>query len=299
MGTNLSRRLFLCQCAGSGLMLTGCGGGGSDTPDAAASPASTDVGCALYSTSYAAGQACNTTTTSSGSPYESQIRSEFSAQRTFFQLPAVNLLFINDCSPNAFADPRTKNILLGINLISSTLDAYKNQSNSFFTLLPLYAILAHEFGHQLQFANSWSNNSDGVVQEELEADMWAGFYVGLKGLSSGFQVKQTMEQFYNFGTNDFWNPNWHGTAFQRANAFTDGLLVADEFNKGKIGNTFSSVRQRLQELVAVELRYPIDDSLGFTSKSDIRHQCDQYKAAPTYQECGALLGFPYDSLPLP
>lgn len=235
----------------------------------------------------------------SGTAYDSQIRAEFATQRTFFQLPAVNLLFINDCSPNAYADPRTRNILLGINLTRSTLDAYRNQATSFFTLLPLYAILAHEFGHQIQFANGWFSNADGVVQEELEADMWAGFYVGVKGLSSGFQVKQTMEQFYNLGTNDFGNPSWHGTAYQRANAFTDGLLAADEFSQGKIGNTFASVRSRLQELVAIELRYPNDQSPGFTSKSDIRQQCDQYKVPGTYQQCGAQLGFPYDSLPNP
>lgn len=291
----ITRRKFLCNCGG-GVLLAGCGGNESGS---GSTPTAQDVGCALYSTTYSSGTACNQTVLSSGTGYDAQVASEFGTQRSFFQLPSVGLQYINDCQPNAYADPRTRNILLGVNLMSNTLNAYKTQRGAFFTLLPLYAVLAHEFGHQVQFAYGWFNNADGVVQEELEADMWAGFYVGMRGLSSGFQVKQTMEQFYNFGNYDFFNSNFHGTPYQRANAFTDGLLAADEIAKGKLQATFEAVRARLQELVAVELRYPSDLSPGVTSKSDIRQQCEQYKVPGTYQECATQLGFSYDSLPNP
>ena len=201
----ITRRKFLCNCGG-GVLLAGCGGNESGS---GSTPTAQDVGCALYSTTYSSGTACNQTVLSSGTGYDAQVASEFGTQRSFFQLPSVGLQYINDCQPNAYADPRTRNILLGVNLMSNTLNAYKTQRGAFFTLLPLYAVLAHEFGHQVQFAYGWFNNADGVVQEELEADMWAGFYVGMRGLSSGFQVKQTMEQFYNFGNYDFFNSNFH------------------------------------------------------------------------------------------
>lgn len=295
----LTRRRFVCYCAGSA-GLTACGGGGSDSkPTTAVEPQQADIGCALFSTALGAGTGCNQLLSSSGSLYDSQIQSEFQAQRTFFQLPAVSLRFLNDCTPNAYADPNSKSILLGVNLINQTLNAYRTQSDAFFTLLPLYAVLAHEFGHQLQFEFGWMNRSDGVVQEELEADMWAGFYVGLRGLFSGYQVSQTIEQFYRIGSDDFFNPNWHGTSYQRANAFADGIWAAKEYNENKIGRTFGAIRARLQELVTVELRYQNDLSSGYVSKSDIRQQCDRFKVGGTYQNCGALLGWPYDTLPGP
>lgn len=296
--STFSRRRFLCYCAGSAAV-SSCGGGSQTSSSRNTTPQQADIGCALFSTGFGSGIACNQLLSSSGSPYDTQIQSEFMAQRAFFQLPAVSLKYLNDCQPNAFADPNSKSIYLGVNLINQTLNAYRSQRDAFFTLLPLYAILAHEFGHQLQFAFGWMNRGDGVVQEELEADMWAGFYVGLRGLFSGYQVSQTIEQFYKTGADDFFNPNWHGTSYQRANAFADGIWAAKEYNENKIGRSFGAVRARLQELVAVELSYLNDFSPGYVSKSDIRQQCDRFKVGGTYQNCGALLGWPYDTLPSP
>lgn len=207
------------------------------------------------------------------------------------------MTYFNDCQPNAYAEQETKRIALGMNLIRSCLNVYKNRQGEFFTMLPLYAILAHEFGHQVQFANGWMNPCDHVVNEELEADMWAGYYVGSR-FALGYEQRQTMEQFYELGTGDFLDPDFHGSPYQRSHAFIDGLMVAEEVSKGKVGNSFASVRSRFVELVAVELRYPRDTSPGLFDKYDIRHQCDRYKFPGTYQDCASALGYPWDGPPI-
>jgi hypothetical protein len=295
----MDRRRFIGYCACTALSpLAACNDSSNPrTTSQCVAASAQNNGCALLPDGFGVGVGCDQMVSSSGSSaYDSLIANEFFSQRSFFGLPAVSLKYINDCEPNAYADPQSKSILLGINLIVKTLTAYQQQPGSFFTLLPLYAVLAHEFGHQVQFANGWSNQCDGVYQEELEADMWAGYYVGRRGLSSGFQVLQTMEQFYNFGNYQFFSPLFHGTPFQRANAFLDGILITDEISKGKLSPALDQVRARMVELLAVELKYPTDASPNLVTQSDVRHVCEQNKVPGPIEDCAASMGWDWNTL---
>lgn len=229
--------------------------------------------------------------------FDAAIAKEFSALHEFFGIPGVTMTYFTDCQPNAYAEQDTKRIALGVNLVRTCLNVYKNRNGDFFTMLPIYAILAHEFGHQVQFANGWMNPCDYVVNEELEADMWAGYYVGRK-FAIGFEVRQTMQQFYELGTGDFLDPDFHGSPYQRSHAFIDGIMVAEEVSKGKVGKSLAAVRNRFVELVAVELRYPRDASPGVFDKADIRHLCDRYKFTGTYQDCASSMGYAWDGPPI-
>ncbi len=254
-------------------------------------------GCALHSLKPNMGNCDELVASCGDEKFDAAIAKEFSAQYKFFGLSDVTMTYFSDCQPNAFAEQDTKRIALGVNLIRSCLNHYKNRQDYFFTMLPIYAILAHEFGHQVQFANGWMNPCDYVVNEELEADMWAGYYVG-SSLAIGYEVRQTMQQFYELGTGDFLDPDFHGSPYQRSHAFIDGIMVAEEVSKGKIGKSFTAVRKRFVELVAVELRYPRDTSPGIFDKADIRHLCDRYKFTGTYQDCASAMGYPWDGPPI-
>lgn len=255
-------------------------------------------GCALRSLKPGTGN-CEALVDSCGdAKFDAAIAKEFSSQHKFFGVPGVRMTYFLDCHPNAYAEQDTKRIALGVNLIRTCLNLYKDRQGEFLTMLPIYAILAHEFGHQLQFANGWMNPCDHVVNEELEADMWAGYYVG-SHLAIGYEKLQTMEQFYELGTSDFLDPDFHGSPYQRSHAFIDGLLVAEEVSKGKVGNNFNSVRNRFIELVSVELRYPRDASPGVFNQDDIRHLCDRYGFSGTYQDCASSMGYPWDGSPIP
>lgn len=254
-------------------------------------------GCALRSLKPGTGN-CDALVDSCGdTKFDAAIAKEFSSQQKFFGVPGVTMTYFEDCQPNAYAEQDTKRIALGVNLIRTCLNIYKNRQGDFFTMLPIYAILAHEFGHQVQFANGWMNQCNYVVNEELEADMWAGYYVG-NHLAIGYEQRQTMQQFYELGTGDFLDPDFHGSPYQRSHAFIDGLLVAEEVSKGKVGNSFAEVRKRFVELVSVELRYPRDTSPGVFDKADIRHECDRYKFPGTYQDCASAMGYPWDGPPI-
>lgn len=254
-------------------------------------------GCALRSLTPGTGN-CDAFVDSCGDTnFDAAIAKEFSLQHKFFGIPGVTMTYFEDCQPNAYAEQETRRIALGVNLIRTCLSVYKNRQGDFFTMLPIYAILAHEFGHQVQFENGWLDPCDYVVNEELEADMWAGYYVGNR-LAIGYEKRQTLQQFYELGTGDFLDPDFHGSPYQRSHAFIDGLLVAEEVSKGKVDRSFAAVRNRFVELVSVELRYPRDTSPGVFDQADIRHVCDRYKFTGTYQDCASSMGYAWDGPPI-
>lgn len=101
------------------------------------------------------------------------------------------------------------------------------------------AILAHEYGHHVQFAKNvefvWS--PEGTRSTELMADAFAGYYLTHKrGATLNWKrVKEFLEVQYGIGDCAFDNNNHHGTPNQRMEAATFGYNLAHNAKvQGKI-----------------------------------------------------------------
>jgi uncharacterized protein len=243
MHTN--RREFLCLCGGS-LALAGCGGR-DDSPSAnSAQPR----GCTLSAS--AAGSAipgCGQPTNTSGnSALDAAFSQEFFYQRSFWNLPSVSFAFLSDCdSPNAFANPGNMGILFGTTLAAQTYSRYG-------TPLPLWQVLAHEFGHMMQFTYgaAWLDASTAAPRE-LEADMFSGFYlIYAKAFVSPAEMQTSLQQAFSIGDYAYNSERHHGTPLQRMAAVVAGGKVANEYVAGYIPQTVDAMRQRFhQELRAI------------------------------------------------
>ncbi|MED5619888.1 ImmA/IrrE family metallo-endopeptidase [Ideonella sp. BN130291] len=240
---DLNRRRFMCVCGGA-LALGGCGGGEDDTP----SQQTAEVhGCTL---SAAAGTTalpgCGQPQASSGNAgLDQAFRQEFDYQRSFWNLPSVSFAFLSDCdSPNAYANPNNMAVLFGTTLAAQTYSKYG-------TPLPLWQVLAHEFGHMMQFVYgaSWLN-SGTAAPRELEADMFSGFYlIYAKAFVSPAEMQTSLQQAFSIGDYAYNNQNHHGTPLQRMAAVVAGGKVANEYFAGAIPQTVDAMRQRFyQEL---------------------------------------------------
>jgi len=111
-------------------------------------------------------------------------------------------------------------------------DEIKNRDPSGMTIV---AIVAHEFGHIIQFKKNLKNqilaNQGTVKRLELHADILAGYYIGsMKRQHPGLKVYSAGEVFHRIGDSHFTSPNHHGTPEERKTASQFG------FEYGKNGN---------------------------------------------------------------
>jgi hypothetical protein len=99
------------------------------------------------------------------------------------------------------------------------------------------AILAHEYGHQVQFQEgvfkATTIGPDFIRTTELMADAFAAYYLShARGASMQWKrVKQFLQVFYNMGDCYFDNPAHHGTPEQRMAAAEWGYQLADDAQK--------------------------------------------------------------------
>lgn len=103
------------------------------------------------------------------------------------------------------------------------------------------AILAHEFGHQIQFQlnlfGSGPSTPEGTRRTELMADAYSAYYLShARGATMQWKrVQQFLQVFFNIGDCSFASPGHHGTPAQRMAAAEFGYYVANNAQKqGKI-----------------------------------------------------------------
>ncbi len=108
------------------------------------------------------------------------------------------------------------------------------------------SILAHEWGHQIQFLNfgKWeypipvfSNTPESTRMTELEADFITGYYLTHKrgGTYNWKRVEDFLTAFFNIGDCGFESPGHHGTPIERLAAARAGYDLASGAQKnGKI-----------------------------------------------------------------
>lgn len=216
--------VVLLSGCGGGSDGSGSGGGGGNPPPSPPPPrASVQIGCysASYQ-SYAPNAIGSGILSSSGNAtFDFRFGQEVAIQYTFWAgVPATVYLF--DEGPgviNALALPQ-KVILLGRNL---SIDVIVSTG----TDLPIAGVLAHEWGHQVQFAFGWMNQQAPTVRlTELEADAFSGYYMGLAKGWAGPQLNTYFANLFKSGDYQFNHPSHHGTPNDRVAAGGLGMSVA-------------------------------------------------------------------------
>ncbi len=115
------------------------------------------------------------------------------------------------------------------------------------------AILAHEFGHQIQSQLNLfgPNTSEGTRRTELMADAYSAYYLShARGASMQWKrVKQFLQVFFNIGDCSFTSSGHHGTPAQRMAAAEWGYSIAN--NAQKQGHILTA--QQFDALFEVQL----------------------------------------------
>ncbi|HPE76344.1 MAG TPA: hypothetical protein PLC80_09655 [Draconibacterium sp.] len=139
---------------------------------------------------------------------------------------------------NAFAADADPNFGTGKKIVmgDGILEAYADLG--FGDVAP-QAILAHEYGHHVQFAKNveFVSSPEGTRRVELMADAFAAYYLTHKrGATMNWKrVQQFLVVFYGLGDCSFNSNGHHGTPNQRIKAATFGYKIANDAKlKGKI-----------------------------------------------------------------
>jgi hypothetical protein len=157
-----------------------------------------------------------------GNPSADQaMNAEVSLQRAFWSGIPVNIVYpLNDCGPqsrNAIADPSTRNIYFGVNLFNVLVQQNGN-------VLPVAGVLAHEWGHQVQFSFGWQTNP--VKRMELEADAFSGYFMAIAKGWAWVYMSSYFQTVFDTGDYNFNDPGHHGTPNQRYAAARLGFDTA-------------------------------------------------------------------------
>jgi len=146
---------------------------------------------------------------------------------TFWQSNAIACSCSFDAPPtcvhNAFA---TQNGPGYIYYDPSLLNTFAAQSGS---LLPPAYVLAHEFGHDIQF--EYGLSSPVSILNELGADCYSGYFIGnliCQNRTNQNDIQQTIMQTCSGGDavgTPWWNPSAHGSCQQRVTAVLRGIAA--------------------------------------------------------------------------
>jgi uncharacterized protein len=103
-------------------------------------------------------------------------------------------------------------------------------------------ILAHEYGHQLQYAFGLPSVTESTARpNELEADGFSGYYLRRGyGKSTFASIATAYEAAFAIGDNNVTSPGHHGTPAQRRSAVRLGFLLADPANAKLSATSFDS-----------------------------------------------------------
>lgn len=131
-------------------------------------------------------------------------------------------------NPNAFATDK-RHILVGRNLLNLIARGVFGGEQE----TALLFVLAHEFGHHLQFQFGQTYSEPTARTSELQADCLAGYILGSNEKTAFSNVvyvnaKETAGKLGDFKVLD---PNHHGTPAERSTAFKEGLTLG---NAGRI-----------------------------------------------------------------
>jgi hypothetical protein len=171
---------------------------------------------------------------------------EVQNQLAFWQGVPANPVPFNDCNgPNAFSLPGGY-IFYGVNEFQLLASSYGSDPG------PISGVLAHEWGHQVQFDGGWMN-SDAPTAEpiELEADAFSGYYMALgpDNFSWG-SISDYFSAVFSTGDYDFNNPSHHGTPAQRLAAAQIGFQTAVQAQQTNTFLAYADLHQIFSSQIA-------------------------------------------------
>jgi hypothetical protein len=139
------------------------------------------------------------------------------------------LILRDDGNPDV---PRTGTVLISRGFLEKEF----RETNC--TMMSLPAVLAHEFAHAMQHANSFPYGKG--VRRELHADFMAGWYVAHRSRCRVQDPVAAFASFYNKGTNlGFFDPDNHGTSEQRATMMAAGYVYNIQTNDSSAGDAYN------------------------------------------------------------
>ena len=193
-------------------------------------PSQREGDCGYVDGNWSSSASLYTSLPNSGSTRNSSlITSQNSAIASFWGRSAPTFRFVRDLSNptstfNAISYSNGK-IYFGEQIFKW---AYDRDSSNLINVM----ILAHEYGHQLQYAYRLPSRQENTARAaELEADGFAGYYLRRGyGKSTFASIATAYDAAYAIGDYSTTSPGHHGTPPQRKSAVRLGFLFADPQN---------------------------------------------------------------------
>jgi hypothetical protein len=176
---------------------------------------------------------------------DAAVQAEAANQYQFWNGIPATVYPWNDCSgPNAVSLP-AGDILYGVSLFQQLVAAYGGDA------APISGVLAHEWGHQVQFDNGWSMSSEPTSRPiELEADAFSGFYMALGESYSWTSINNYFSAVASEGDYNFTDPSHHGTPQERLAAAQLGFQTAIEAIETQTPLTYADLHQIFSTAIA-------------------------------------------------
>jgi len=213
------KKIWNAAVVGLVLLGVGCNGIGGQSNDTGNGKLAF-AGC--YAPNANTGNAdCGLANSLGNSNVDAVFSAEINTQEQFWNGIPANVHPWNDCSgPNAISLP-SGDILYGVNLFQQLVATYGGDA------APISGVLAHEWGHQIQFAYGWfANGQFSTPPIELEADAFSGFYMALAESYSWGSIDNYFSAVASKGDYDFNSPSHHGTPQERLAAAQLGYQTA-------------------------------------------------------------------------
>lgn len=218
--------------------LTAC-----DTADTEIESQTIQVKSGCYSSSYAAAGAdqigCGLLQSTGNATVDRQTNEEYAILAQFYRLPQQPSMYLFDECPeqmNALSFPQGF-ILMGFRLMQETAIRYNS-------LLPYAGVMAHEWGHQIQFQRNYIDRSSPTARDtELAADAWAGYYLYMVKNWSGADLESFLRQLFDIGDFEYNSPSHHGTPNERRYMGAYGMDVARFVLENDLNPSYDELHQ--------------------------------------------------------
>jgi uncharacterized protein len=212
------------------------------TPTAAAleQPSELNKQCGFVDNNWASAASLYTTLPNSGSTTGSSLlTTQNSTIASFWGRTAPTFRFVRDLTTpsstfNAISYSNGK-IYFGEAIFKW---AYNRDTSNLINVM----ILAHEYGHQLQYIFGLPSKRETTARpNELEADGFSGYYLRRGyGKSTFASIATAYDAAFAIGDNQVTSPGHHGTPAQRRSAVRLGFLLADPANAKLSATSFDS-----------------------------------------------------------
>jgi hypothetical protein len=208
------------------------------------------AGCLGYASGFNSGSVGLTL----NNPYwDQKLSEEVIIQRDFYNgIPATVCILYEPSADdkNAYATSDGK-ILFGFYMFYYTVRVYGE--------LPVAGVLAHEWGHRVQYTYNWSEYYK-PEQRELEADAFSGYYMALAKQYAWSQIQSYYNNVYATGDYLFNDPSHHGTPDQRLQATYLGVTTAVSAMRNNTRYSYLQLHQVFFDAIGTTISAPKENS---------------------------------------